>query len=116
MEYIPIFGQSIGEILREELPRLKFIDMERGGSQLIEDLLQKVGEEFQNTNGPEFKNILNVAGLKLMDSEQKGIVLEVVRKGIIDGVTNVVRNIEGLDGEYKRAAVNALEHGMQEVS
>jgi hypothetical protein len=107
---LPEFGYQTGELLRESLKQFEF-----ASEPLIEEVLGAVGEQFANTEGPDFEALVTLPGLVLMDSDQVGQLMGAVRDGIVAGTAKVVYDL-AMEEKYQKAAIRALEDGMRHVA
>jgi hypothetical protein len=90
------------------------IELDFANEQLIEEVLTSVGMEFQNTNGPNFHNILTTAGMVLLEGKQQAQLMQRVSVGIVKGIEHVVYEL-AMEEKYQRAAMRALAEGMMYV-
>lgn len=81
------FGSNVGTLLMETLPELDFVDMERGGAELLQEILDEVKYQFANPMGPDFFALMNLSGMYLLSDDQKMQILRGIRDGVIKGTS-----------------------------
>jgi hypothetical protein len=107
---LEMFGFHAREAIIENMK-----DLEYATEPVVDEVLSAVGEQFANTEGPDFGAIIKVGSLVLMEDNQKGAIMTRVKNGIVTGVEKAVEQFP-LEKKYQRAAMRALEEGMRMVT
>jgi hypothetical protein len=97
-------------LLKEDLATLDFAD-----ERLISEVLNEVGHQFANTEGPDFGALTQLSGLVLLGGDQVSTLMGKVREGIVRGVQSVVEELP-MEKKYQRAALNKLADGMNHLT
>jgi hypothetical protein len=81
---------------------LAFVD-----ASILEEVLEAVGRQFANTNGPDFEKLTTLPALVLLEVDQVMKLMGAVRDGIIGGTSKVVYQLQ-MEEKYQNAAIRAL--------
>jgi hypothetical protein len=81
---------------------LAFVD-----ENILEQVLDAVGRQFANTNGPDFEKLTTLPALVLLETEQVMKLMGAVRDGIVGGISGVVYDLR-MEEKYQNAAMRAL--------
>jgi hypothetical protein len=108
-DLLPEFGFQAGELIQKSLKELDYITESN-----IDEIMTAVGMQFANTEGPDFERLTTLPSLVLMEGQQIAEVMSRVGKGITEGISLVVYNLN-MEEKYQRAAMRALENGMRMV-
>jgi hypothetical protein len=101
---IPEFEIRASETIKENLRALESKDINKD---LINQVVEEVGHQFRNTEGPDFGALTSLSGLVLLEPAIVSVLMGTVRDSIISAIAGVVSE-QPMEEKYGRAAMNAL--------
>jgi hypothetical protein len=108
------FFTNVGENLFQRLSNFKKEKSEdqKYQKELIYQIMEKVGEQMRNVEGPDFEALTGIGAMVIMDESDVREIMEAVKDSIVEGTSKVVMDMK-LEQRFQRAAINALQDGMR---
>lgn len=99
------FRDVVGKLMFESLSKLEFTN-----ENMIQEMMEAVGNQMSNTEGPDFSVLVTLPSIVLMVQEAPENVMKMmgeVKDAIVNGTVQVVRKLK-LEDKYQNAALRAL--------